>query len=87
MLYGVSVPHSCINNMARYRYYLVILTNIVAIALILDIPPGVFIRLRQDYAGQVRLRSSSYDGTRRMVSFLPCCLPFGKPGELQILRY
>ncbi len=33
----------------------------------------------------IRLRSSSYDGTRRMRSILPCCLPFGKAGGLQIL--
>ena len=34
----------------------------------------------------VRLRSSSYDGTRRIGSILPCCLPFRNAGGLQILR-
>jgi len=33
----------------------------------------------------IRLRSSSYDGTRRIGSILPCCLPYGKAGGLQIL--
>ena len=41
----------------------------------LDIPHSEFIRLR----------SSSYDGTRRVGSILPCCLPYGKAGGLQIL--
>ena len=33
----------------------------------------------------IRLRSSSYDGTRRIKSILPCYLPFGNAGGLQIL--
>ena len=33
----------------------------------------------------IRLRSSSYDGTRRIKSILPCYLPFGNAGGLQLL--
>ena len=38
--------------------------------MLLDIPPGEFIRLRQDYAGQVRLRSSSYDVTTAAAAII-----------------
>ena len=33
----------------------------------------------------IRLRSSIYDGTRRIKSILSCYLPFGNAGGLQLL--
>ena len=63
----------------------------------LDIPIGLRFQLRPNTivnSSDFALRASSFalqattgqdDGTRRMGLILPCCLPNGKAGGLQIL--